>query len=318
MDCANSRWRGGAESVESATVSILTSTLVKVLPLMPKVLVWRVAKRYVAGSNLDDAVATVKHLNKLGAMATLDVLGEGVADEAQALAYVEEYTKVYDRIAAESLDANVSVKPTMLLLGEDEDFCRNCLDILATNARKINNFLRIDMEDASTTDTTLGIYWDLQAKHGCVGTVLQAYMRRTLEDIEGLPTQGANIRLCKGIYIESRAIAWKGYETVRANFISSLEKMFRQGVYAAIATHDEYLVAAACGLIDRLEVPTDRYEFQMLLGVDEPLRDILLGEGHRVRIYVPYGVDWYEYSIRRLRENPAIAGHVTKAFLGLG
>ena len=236
---------------------------------MPKALVWVVAKNYVAGPTLDEAVETVKRLNELGAMATLDVLGEGVADQSQALGYVEEYTKVYERIEEESLDANVSVKPTMLLLGKDEAFCRDCLDILATNARKINNFLRIDMEDATTTDDTLRIYWDLQSKHGCVGTVLQAYMRRTLEDITSLPESGANIRICKGIYIESRTIAWKGHETVRANFLIALEKMLRQGVYAAIATHDEYLVAGACALIDQLEIPTNRYEFQMLLGVDE-------------------------------------------------
>lgn len=284
---------------------------------MPKFLVWRVAKRYVAGTDLDAAVRTVRGLNELGAMATIDVLGEGVADQEQALGYVEEYSRVYDRIAAEGLDSNVSVKPTMLMIHEDEMFCRDCLDILASNARNIESFLRIDMEDASTTDATLRIFWDLQAKHGCVGTVLQAYMRRTLEDIASLPEKGVNIRLCKGIYIESRKVAWKGYETVRANYVAALEKLLTQGVYAAIATHDEYLVACACGLIERLQIPRDRYEFQMLLGVDEELRDILIEQGHRVRIYVPYGRDWYKYSLRRLRENPEIAGHVARSFLGL-
>lgn len=284
---------------------------------MPKFLVWRVAKRYVAGNDLDAAAKTVRGLNELGAMATIDVLGEGVIDQEQALGYVEEYARVFDRIAADGLDANVSVKPTMLLLNQDEMFCRDCLDILASNARSIDNFLRIDMEDASTTDATLRIYWDLQAKHGCVGTVLQAYMRRTLDDIASLPEQRANIRLCKGIYIESRRVAWKGYETVRANFVAALEKLLTQGVYAAIATHDEYLVARACALIERLQIPRDRYEFQMLLGVDEELRDILIEQGHRIRIYVPYGQDWYQYSLRRLRENPEIAGHVARSFLGL-
>ncbi|MBZ0114191.1 MAG: proline dehydrogenase family protein [Thermoanaerobaculia bacterium] len=298
-------------------MSLFTSILVRTLPLMPKFLVWRVAKRYVAGNDLDAAAKTVRGLNELGAMATIDVLGEGVIDQEQALGYVEEYARVFDRIAADGLDANVSVKPTMLLLNQDEMFCRDCLDILASNARSIDNFLRIDMEDASTTDATLRIYWDLQAKHGCVGTVLQAYMRRTLDDIASLPEQRANIRLCKGIYIESRRVAWKGYETVRANFVAALEKLLTQGVYAAIATHDEYLVARACALIERLQIPRDRYEFQMLLGVDEELRDILIEQGHRIRIYVPYGQDWYQYSLRRLRENPEIAGHVARSFLGL-
>ncbi len=299
-------------------MSLFNTILVRTLPLAPRFVVWRVAKRYVAGPTLEDAVRTVRRLNELGAMATIDVLGEGVGEQETALGYVEEYNRVYDRIAEENLDSNVSIKPTMLMLGQDEMFCRDCLDILATKARELKNFLRIDMEDATTTDATLRTYWDLQEKHGCVGTVLQAYMRRTLDDISSLPEQGANIRLCKGIYIEARSIAWKGYETVRANFVIALEKLLRQGVYTAIATHDEYLVARATGLVESLGVPRDRYEFQMLLGVDEELRDILIEQGHRVRIYVPYGKDWYEYSIRRLRENPEIAGHVARAVLGLG
>jgi proline dehydrogenase len=142
-------------------------------------------------------------------------------------------------------------------------------------------------------------------------------MRRTLADIGDMPTRGANVRLCKGIYIEPRTTAWKGYDTVRRNFIRSLEKIFRNGIYVGIATHDEFLVCAACELIDRYEMPVDRYEFQMLLGVDEELRQILLDAGHRVRIYVPYGRDWYAYSTRRLRENPEVAGHVMRATLGI-
>ena len=147
--------------------------------------------------------------------------------------------------------------------------------------------------------------------------VLQTYMRRSLQDIEDLPGEGANVRLCKGIYIEPREIAWKGYQTVRQNFLLCLEKMLDQGVYAAIATHDEFLVCGAVGLIERFRVPHDRYEFQMLLGVDEQLRQILLDGGHRLRVYVPYGPDWYPYSIRRLRENPEVAVHVARSFLGL-
>ena len=142
-------------------------------------------------------------------------------------------------------------------------------------------------------------------------------MRRTLDDIAGLPDEGANVRLCKGIYIEPRPTAWKGYDTVRHNFVAALEKLLSAGVYTGIATHDEYLACAAVALLDRYQVPRERYEFQMLLGVDEELRKILLDGGHRLRVYVPYGADWYQYSIRRLRENPEVAGHVARAFLGL-
>jgi proline dehydrogenase len=182
-------------------------------------------------------------------------------------------------------------------------------------ARANGNFVRIDMEDSTCTEPTLAIYRELQARHGNLGVVLQAYMRRTLADIAALPAEGASVRICKGIYVEPREIAWKGYETVRANYVAALEKLLDQGVYAAIATHDEYLVARATALLERRRVPRDRYEFQMLLGVDEPLRRILIAAGHRLRVYVPYGRDWYPYSMRRLRENPEVARHVLKAML---
>jgi proline dehydrogenase len=172
------------------------------------------------------------------------------------------------------------------------------------------------MEDHTCTDATLRIYHQLQPKYGNLGVVFQSYMRRTLRDIEEMPATGGNVRLCKGIYIEPREIAWKGYETVRYNFVAALEKMISRDIYAAIATHDEYLVCAAVALLERHQVPHDRYEFQMLLGVDEQLRQILIDAGHRLRVYVPYGKDWYPYSTRRLRENPEMAIHVMRAMLG--
>jgi proline dehydrogenase len=204
----------------------------------------------------------------------------------------------------------------MLGLDIDEELARANIEQLAIEARRRGNFLRIDMEDRTTTDATLRIYRRLQAEYGCVGTVLQAYMRRTLADIDELPAEGANIRLCKGIYVEPRAVSWKGYETVRAAFVAALEKLLTRGVYVGIATHDEYLVCRACELVDRLAVPRERYEFQMLWGVDEGLRDLLLAEGHRLRVYIPFGRDWHAYSLRRLRENPEIAGHVLRSMFG--
>ncbi len=297
-------------------MSLFQRLLVLSLPLVPKFVVGRVAARYVAGSTRAEALATIRKLNGEGAMATLDVLGEEVTQRAKAEASTREYVEVLCDIAAQGLRSNVSIKLTMLGLKIDRDFCRDNVERIVVAAKELGNFVRIDMEDYTTTDDTLAIYSELQARHSNVGVVLQAYMRRTLDDIAALPEEGANIRLCKGIYIEPRKIAWKGYDTVRLAFVQALEKLLSQGVYVGIATHDEYLVAAACGLVDRLEVPRERYEFQMLLGVDEGLRRILLERGHRLRVYVPYGEDWYPYSIRRLRENPEVAGHVLRAFLG--
>ena len=298
-------------------MSLVTGAIVRTLPLMPRALVWRVARRYVAGPSLADAVATVRRLNAEGAMATVDVLGEEVTEAARATAAVEEYVRALDAIVAERLDSNISIKPTMFGLKIDERLCAENVERLVAAARDREVFVRIDMEDRSTTDFTLRLYRDLQARYGNVGVVLQAYMRRTLADIDGLPPAGANVRLCKGIYVEPREVAWKGYETVRAAFVAALEKLLERGVYTGIATHDEYLVAAGVTLADRLHVPRERHEFQMLLGVEDELRRILVARGHRLRVYVPYGVDWYLYSQRRMRENPAIAGHVMRAFLGL-
>lgn len=297
-------------------MSFLGRFVVATLPLAPRFLVGRVAARYVAGETLDEALATVRELNRAGAMATLDVLGEEISDRGKALSAVEEYLRVFAALEEHRLDANVSLKLTLLGLKIDPGFCCDNVERIAAAAAERGNFVRLDMEDASTTDATLAIYHRLQPRYGNLGVVLQAYMRRTLADVESLPAEGANVRLCKGIYIEPRQIAWKGYETVRRNFVAALEKLIARGVYAAIATHDEYLVCAATALIDRHRLPRDRYEFQMLLGVDQELRGILLAAGHRLRVYVPYGADWYPYSVRRLRENPEIALHVVNALVG--
>ena len=286
------------------------------LPLIPKPIVRRVASRYVAGETLDAAIAKVEELNRRGLEVTLALLGEEVTERATAEAAVEEYLQVLERLEPAGLRSGISIKLTLLGLEIDETFCRDNVDRIAAAARARGNFVRIDMEDRTATDPTLRIYRAVQEKHGNLGVVFQAYRRRTLQDIGELPREGANVRLCKGIYIEPRTVAWKGYETIRHNFVQALEKLIARGVYVGIATHDEALVCAAVALIDRFGLPGNRYEFQMLLGVDAELRRILLAEGHRLRVYVPYGRDWYAYSIRRLRENPEIARHVLSAMLG--
>jgi proline dehydrogenase len=309
--------------------------LVNTLPLVPRFIVGRVAARYVAGSTLDDALRVVGELERQGAMATIDLLGEEVSERGKALAAVEEYLRVFQAIQERGLDSNVSIKLTLLGLKVDEGFCRDNVETIAAAAAARGNFVRIDMEDSTCTDPTLRIYRELQPRHGNLGVVLQAYMRRTLADIGELARQpagpagpagaagqpprpaprGANVRLCKGIYVEPRRIAWKGYETVRHNFVQALERLIELGIYPAIATHDEYLVAAATALVDKHGLRREQYEFQMLLGVDQELREILIAAGHRLRVYVPYGRDWYPYSMRRLRENPEVARHVLRALI---
>jgi proline dehydrogenase len=288
----------------------------KGLPLVPKPIVGRVARRYVAGPTLEDALRKIEELAGEGAMATLDLLGEEVKERPKALASTDEYVRMLDAIGERGLNANISVKPTAVGLKIDRTFCLENFERIASSARDHGNFVRLDMEDATTTDATLDVYRTLQPRFGNLGVVLQAYMRRTLPDIAALPEQGSNVRLCKGIYIEPRQIAYKAYETVRLNFLAALEKLFARGFYVGVATHDEHLVCGALALIDRYQVPRERYEFQMLLGVEPILRRILLDAGHRLRVYVPYGKDWYPYSTRRLRENPDVAKNVIRSLLG--
>jgi proline dehydrogenase len=288
------------------------------MPMVPKFIVGRVARRYVAGETLDDAVRTIRSLNSEGAMTTVDVLGEEVSERSKAEAAVAEYVRLLDRIEAEQLDANISIKPTLVGLKIDERLCSENVATMAARAQQSSNFVRIDMEDHSCTDATLRVYREVLEKLGNVGIVLQAYMRRTPADINDLMPVKPNVRICKGIYREPRAIAWKDFETVRSSFIYAMEKLLDNGCYVGIATHDPHLVWAGMRAVDRLGLTPDRYEFQMLLGVDPELRRIILDGGHRLRVYVPYGRDWYPYSIRRLRENPTVARHVLRAMLSGG
>lgn len=296
-------------------MGLVSWLIVKGLPLVPKAIVGKVASRYVAGATLDDALAVVEKLSAEGAMATLDLLGEEVSERSKATAAADEYERMLEAIAARHLPANVSIKLSSLGLKIDPAFCRENVERIVAAAARHDNFVRIDMEDHTTVDGTLAIYRQVFAQRRNLGVVFQAYMRRTLADIASLPEAGANVRLCKGIYIEPRAVAWKGYDTVRLNFLEALEKLLARGVYVGIATHDEHLACGAAALVDRLKIPRERYEFQMLLGVDPELRRVLIASGHRLRVYVPYGRDWYPYSTRRLRENPEVATHVLKAMI---
>ena len=296
---------------------ILDRAIVRVLPAVPRPLVHKLAQRYIAGPTLEDACRVVKTANAQGKVATIDVLGEEVARDDEARAIAQEYRDVFETIDRRGLDSNVSVKLTALGLKLDHDLCRENLESVVRDAARRGNFVRIDMEDSSTTDETLRLYRELREEgHENVGVVLQAYLRRTLDDIRSLADLQPSVRICKGIYIEPSDLAYQGYDEVRKNFIRALEALFDAGCYVGIATHDQWLVSEGRRIVARRRLGRGDYEFQMLLGVTESLGDKLVEEGHRLRIYVPFGEHWYGYSLRRLQENPKLAGYIAADTLG--
>jgi proline dehydrogenase len=294
-------------------VALLDRAIVRLLPAVPKPVVRRLSSRYIAGSSLDDAIRVVERLNAKGKVATVDVLGEEITSPDEARAIAGQYLDALARIDDGGLEANVSVKLTGFGLELDRDLCRDNLESVVLDAAVRGNFVRIDMEDSSTTDRTLGLYRDLRgAGHANVGVVLQAYLRRTISDLEGLE----NVRLCKGIYVEPPELAYREFEAVRVNYVRCLEQLVAQGSYVGIATHDEHLIGEALRIVREADVARDRYEFQMLLGVRPDRADELVADGHRLRVYVPYGQHWHEYSVRRLQENPKIAGYIAAGAFG--
>jgi len=296
-------------------MSLFNCAVSLVLPVVPKPIVRQFSRRYIAGSTTQDAFRVAKSLARDGAMCTLDILGEFIESTAAATSNARAYEELIRKIHAEALaETNVSVKLSALGLLLDPRLCLDLMRNVLTVADEHRNFVRIDMEDSQCTDATLEVYRTLRDEFpGRVGVVLQSRLRRTLRDAELLSRDGANFRLCKGIYLEPRPIAFTDPELIRGNFVLVLEHMLKRGAYVGIATHDERLVWEALRIIREVGLRRDQYEFQMLLGVDEELRGILLRGGHRLRVYVPFGEHWYPYSVRRLRENPQIAGYALKA-----
>ena len=287
------------------------------LPAVPKPVVHLLAQRYIAGPTLEDACREVEEANRQGKLATIDVLGEEINRDEEARAIAQAYRDVFETIERRKLDSNVSVKLTGLGLNLDYELCRENLEAVVREAARRDNFVRIDMEDSSTTDDTLQLYRELrEAGHENLGIVLQAYLRRTIDDIRSLADLQPSVRICKGIYVEPPELAYQGHEEVRTNFLRALEALLDAGCYVGIATHDEWLVSEGRRIVARRELGRGDYEFQMLLGVAEQLGDRLVREGHRLRIYVPFGEHWYAYSLRRLQENPKIAGYIAADTLG--
>ena len=298
-------------------MAILDRAIVRLLPAVPRPVVQKLSERYIAGPELKDARETVRRLNVEGKMATIDVLGEEITSEDDAAAIVRAYQDVFADIEHCGLDSNVSVKLTALGLKLDYEVCRTNLRVVVEDAASRGNFVRIDMEDSSTTDDTLRLYRELREEgHDNLGVVLQAMLRRTADDVAALADLKPSVRLCKGIYVEPPEIAFQDYEEVRHAYVRALEGLLDAGCYVGIATHDEVLLREGRRLVLAHELGVQEYEFQMLLGVRPGLGDQLVREGHRLRIYVPFGRHWYAYSLRRLQENPRIAGYIAADTLG--
>jgi proline dehydrogenase len=291
---------------------------------MPKGLVWIFSKKYIAGETIDDAIRACRELNGQGIKITIDLLGEFISRLDQARENKDEYLAIIERIQKEKIDGNYSLKPTSFGLLIDKDVCHGYIREIVARAASFGNFVRIDMEDSPCTDLEIELFRKLKKEFPAnVGLVIQAYMRRTLKDIMDLNNLNnkeipLNFRLCKGIYVEPETIAFKKYQEINDHYLEDLEYMFRSAMYPAIATHDKPLVEGAYRLIEKYKIPRNRYEFQMLYGVTPELRQSIVNKGHTLRVYVPFGKDWFGYSTRRLKENPKMASHILKALFVQG
>lgn len=294
-------------------MEILNKLIVNFVKVLPKPIVYIFAKKYIAGISLQDAVNAVKELNKKGIYATVDVLGEAISTRKEAETAKNECLEVLDAIHKNNLKANISVKPTQLGLVIDKELYFSNIKEILNKAKEYNNFVRIDMEDSSLTTTTIETFKELQKEYDNVGIVVQAYLFRTYEDVVSLNKTGTNYRLCKGIYIEPAEIAYKEKQAVRDNYVKTLDRMLTDGNYVGIATHDKQLLDSAYKLLKDKNIDKSKYEFQMLYGVTEHLREKVNNDGHKIRVYVPFGEHWYAYSIRRLQENPEVAWYITKS-----
>jgi len=287
--------------------------IVQSVKILPKSFIYLFAKKYIAGTNIADGIKVTRELNSNGIAATMDVLGESVSNREDAIQAKNDFLELLETIEKEKLDSNISTKPTALGLLIDKELCYDLFVEIVECAKKYNNFVRIDMEESSVTDDIFELYEKLFERYSNVGIVVQSYMRRNIDDIKRLNARGANYRICKGIYIEPKEIAFKDKNEVRDKFLEALELMFNDGNYVGIATHDNLLVKGAYDLIIKKNIPHNKLEFQMLYGVKEKLRKKIKDDGYKMRIYVPYGDQWYAYSVRRLQENPQLAWYIIKS-----
>ena len=265
----------------------------------------RVARRFVAGEKLDEALEAAKEVNRALQLASLDLLGENVSDEAGARRAADEYIAIFDRIAQEHLDANVSLKLTQLGLDLSEDLCRELLEKIAAHAATQSNFVRVDMEGSAYTQRTVELVKRVRSEYSNVGTVMQAYLYRTEQDVQDLLAVGCRLRLCKGAYQEPPEVAYPKKADVDANYVKLMRILLASGIYHGIATHDPAMIRATLDFVREKDMKRDRFEFQMLYGIRTDLQQKLVRDGYRVRVYIPFGVDWFPYFMRRLAERPA-------------
>jgi proline dehydrogenase len=298
-------------------LQFINKIIIAIVKLMPRSIVWIFSKKYIAGEKLEDAINLVRTFNEREIYATIDVLGEAIKNKGEALEDKEKCLEVLEAIKNYNLLSNLSIKPTQMGLGIDEDFAYQQISEIVQKSKEINNFIRIDMEDSPYTDATFRLYRRLRENYDNVGVAIQSYLKRSYNDVVELNKLDTDYRLCKGIYIEPAEIAYKDKQKIRDNFVEILKEMLRGANYVGIATHDEYLINEAYRLIKENNIPKDKFEFQMLLGVREDLRDKINSDGYKIRIYIPFGKDWYKYSIRRLQENPQIAGHIFRNIFGI-
>lgn len=294
-------------------MKLINYLIIQIIPFLPKVFVRLVASPYIAGITDDEMLINVQKLNNKGYDVAIDILGEHVTTEQEATEITERYANLYGRIASQQLNANLSIK--LSHIGQDlgYDVVKNNLMILVNAAKKHNNFLRLDMENSPYTSETINLYKKAFEDYSNVGIVLQAYMHRSKDDLDKLANEKFNVRICKGIYIESEDIAYRDYQKIRDNYIVLVQQALIKGAYVGIASHDEYLIDKLYLWIKENQIPTTQYEFQILHGVPmEKKLQQLIKEGNKVRVYVPYGDNWYDYSIRRLKENPKMAGYIIK------
>lgn len=298
--------------------------IASILPYFPKKFIWIFSRSYISGETIDDAIRVSRNFNSNNIKVTLDVLGEFIKTTEEAEVNKKEYLNLIEVINKNNIDGNVSLKPTSFGLLIDKELCYNHIREIIAKAASYNSFIRIDMEDSPCTDMEIELFRRLKSEFPAnVGLVLQAYMRRTHSDIEKMmdlhsKANPLNFRLCKGIYVEPAAIAFKKYEEINDHYLDDLELMLKNGIYVGIATHDKPLIEGAYNLIRKYNVPNNMYEFQMLYGVTPKLRDKIVADGHKMRIYVPFGKQWFGYSTRRLKENPKMATHIIKAIFYKG
>ena len=285
----------------------------KSIPILPKWFAKIFAGPYVAGENMGLALEHVASLNKKGYSATIDILGEHTRDTVTAASITEDYCSLLKKIDDMSLDCNLSIKPSHVGLDISRKTAMQNFKKIINIANTYSNFIRLDMEDSSQTDNTLEIFNDCNSYYDKTGVVIQAYLKRSIKDLEKLADSSFNARICKGIYKENRTISYHDPEKIRNNFIRLAEIMISRDSYVCFATHDLVLIDKILSIIKNKKIKNDKYEFQVLYGVPmEGKLEELIRQNHKVRVYVPFGSEWYEYSIRRIKENPNIASYVLK------